>query len=396
MVNHKTKSFSPKNILDFVLKEERRSSVVILVTALIALLIANSSWSNTYFAFFNNYLTLGDVTLNIRHWINEGLMALFFLVVGLEVKREFIDGELKTWRKASFPVFAAIGGMIVPALLFSYLNPYAPQGSGWAIPMATDIAVAVGVIGLLGKRIPKSLRVFLLTLAIVDDIGAILVIGLFYNQPTNTFAVIVSLTLILALALIRKQKHWPVGFLLVGFALWYCLLLAGVSATIVGVVIAFLMPLKRAKSKAAKLQTSELVEDFLIPFTSFVVVPLFIFANAGINISGITLKGNGSLSVFIGVLLGLTIGKPVGILLACWLGNLTRITQKPKTISWSQLLGVGFLAGIGFTISLLIAGLAYEDSMVFQNAATLGIFTATVVSGLIGLGVLSMSKTKTE
>lgn len=389
----KTNSINPKNIFDFIFKEERRSSVILLVAALAALVIANSHWSAVYFDIFGDYLTIGSVSLDIRHWINEGLMALFFLVVGLEVKREFIDGELKTWRKASFPVFAAIGGMAVPALIFSSINPYAPQSSGWAIPMATDIAIAIGVIGLLGSRIPKSLRVFLLTLAIVDDIGSIIIISLFYNQPTNTFALVIALVLTLGLVLVRKQKNWPIAFFIIGIALWYCLLVAGISATLAGVVIAFLMPLATRSTKINKLQVSEIIEDMLIPFTSFVVVPLFVFANAGINLSQIMLIGNGSMSIFIGVFLGLLIGKPFGILFACWLGHITKISHKPKPISWNQLLGVGFLAGIGFTISLLIAGLAYKDSVIFQNAAILGIFTASILSGLVGLLLLYLPKT---
>lgn len=395
MVTNKTNSFNPKNIIDFVLKEERRSSVLLLMAALVALFVANSSWSDIYFSFFSKDIALGIVSMDIRHWINEGLMALFFLVVGLEIKREFIDGELKTWRKASFPVITAIGGMVVPALLFSGFNPYEPQSSGWAIPMATDIAIAIGVIGLLGNRIPKSLRVFLLTLAIVDDIGSIVVINVFYNQPSNTFALIIALLLTLSLVFVRKQKYWLIGFLVIGLLLWYLLLIAGVSATIAGVIVAFLMPLTAAKDKIAKLQVSEVIEDILVPFTAFAVVPLFVFANAGINFSEITLKGNGSLSIFIGVLLSLAIGKPAGIFIACWLGNVTTIAQKPKNITWNQLLGVGFLAGIGFTISLLISGLAYKDSVVFQNAATLGIFAATLISGLIGLVLLSLEKNKT-
>ena len=319
-------------------------------------------------------------------------MALFFLVVGLEIKREFIDGELKTWRKASFPVLAAIGGMAVPALLFSSLNPYAPQSSGWAIPMATDIAIAIGVIGLLGNKIPKSLRIFLLTLAIVDDIGSIIIITIFYNQPTNTFALIVALILTIGLVFVRKQKNWPILFLILGAALWYFLLIAGVSATIAGVIVALLMPLTTNKVKINKLQVSEIIENALIPFTAFVIVPVFVFANAGINFSEISLKGNCSLSVFTGVILGLFIGKPLGILVACWVGQFTKISHKPNNISWNQLVGVGFIAGIGFTISLLIAGLAYENSVELQNAAILGVFTASLLSGIVGLIILKLAK----
>lgn len=386
-------TLTPKNIFDFIFNEERRSSIFILVAAAAALFIANSSWADTYFSFFNYHLSLGPVDLSIQHWINEGLMALFFLVVGLEVKREFIDGELRTWRKAAFPVFAAIGGMLVPALLFSLLNPYSPQSAGWAIPMATDIAIAIGVIGILGSRIPRSLKIFLLTLAIVDDLGSIIIISLFYSQPTNMFALVLALIMALGLAMVRKRKNWFLLFIIFGFALWYCLLLAGVSATLAGVIVALLMPLT-STDNTGRLQAPEIIEDKLIPLTSFIIVPLFVFANSGITFSKISLTANGSMSIFIGVLLGLVIGKPVGILLASWLGHVTKITEKPMSISWSQLLGLGFVAGIGFTISILITSLAYEDSVIFQNAATVGIFLASLISGIIGLTVLSLSLKK--
>ncbi len=392
----KNKTINTKIIIDFVLNEERRSSVFLIISAIAALIIANSSLANFYNNLFGTELTLAALNMDIKHWINEGLMALFFLVVGLEIKREFIDGELQTWRKASFPVIAAIGGMIVPALIFTSINPYLPQSSGWAIPMATDIAVAVGVIGLLGKRIPKNLRVFLLTLAIVDDIGSIVVINLFYNQPTNMFALVLSFFILISLLLIRRQKKWLIPFLVFSIALWYCLLLSGISATIAGVVIAFIMPLRKSVSNESKIQLSELIENKLIPFTSFFVVPLFVFANAGISFSELSLKESGSMSIFIGVLLGLAVGKPLGIFISSWLGDLTKISQKPTNISWVQIIGVGFLAGIGFTISLLITGLAYNDYTVFQNAATLGIFIATIISGLVGLSILAFSKNNTR
>jgi NhaA family Na+:H+ antiporter len=391
-VANKNKKLSTKTILDFVLHEERRSSVILILAALCALIIANSNLANFYYGFFNYEFSIFFVNLDIKHWINEGLMAFFFLVVGIEIKRELINGELRSWKKASFPVIAAIGGMIVPALIFSAINPSPPQSYGWAIPMATDIAVAVGVIGLLGSRIPKSLRVFLLTLAIVDDIGSIIVINVFYNQPTNMLSLVFAIILIICLFIIRKQKRWFFSFIILSFLLWYCLLMAGVSATIAGVIIALAMPLKSSKHKNSKVQQSELIENALVPFTAFFIVPLFVFANAGISFSAVNLNENGSITVFAGVLLGLAVGKPIGVFGACWLGNLLRISQMPSNISWSQLLGVGFISGIGFTISLLIAGLSYDNNVALQNAATIGIFTATIISGVVGLSILYFSK----
>lgn len=390
----KTKIINPLNISNFIFKEERRSSLLLVIAAILAIVIANSAWASNYSTLFSSQFAIGSVNLDVRHWINEGLMALFFLVVALEVKREFIDGELQTWRKASFPVIAAIGGMVVPALIFSALNPYTPQSSGWAIPMATDIAIALGVIGLLGSRVPKSLRVFLLTLAIVDDIGSIIVISLFYNHPSNTFALIVALVLSISLILVRKLKLWPIWFIGLGLLLWYCLLIAGISATLAGVIVAFIMPLNTRKNKATNLQDTEIIEDTLIPFTAFIVVPLFVFANAGIPFSEVSLKGNGSFSVFMGALLGLLLGKPIGIVFATWLGHVLHVAQKPKTISWSQLTSVGFIAGIGFTIAILIADLAYKESTLLQNSAILGIFVASIIASVVGLLLLSISTRK--
>lgn len=368
---------------------------MLLVAAGAALVIANSRWSAGYYNVLSAHFSLGSVTLDVRHWINEGLMALFFLVVGIEVKREFITGELRTWRKAAFPVLAAAGGMVAPALIFSMLNPYAPESRGWAVPMATDIAIALGVIGLLGRRIPRSLRVFLLTLAIVDDIGSIATIGIFYNQPSNMFALLFVVILSLGLAVFRRWKSWPLAFFGLGLAVWYCLLLAGISGTVAGIILALLMPLKGRRNRSSNLQVAEVIEDVLIPFTSFLVVPVFVFANAGVTFSGVSLSG-GSLSVFGGVLFGLVIGKPAGILLASWLGHVLRIVHKPPDIHWAHLAGIGFVAGIGFTVSLLVADLAYRGETALQNAATLGVFSASVIAGVVGLMILAVATKKTR
>jgi NhaA family Na+:H+ antiporter len=386
----KLKRLNPKDIFAFLFKEERRSSSLLLVAAVAALVIANSRWSVGYYHVLSTHYSLGPVALDARHWINEGLMALFFLVVGIEVKREFISGELKTWRKAAFPVVAAGGGMMAPALLFSTLNPYMPQSSGWAVPMATDIAIALGVLGLLGRRIPRSLRVFLLTLAIVDDIGSIAIIGIFYNQPSSTFALLLAVILCLGLVAVHRWKLWPLAFLGLGLAVWYCLLLAGVSGVVAGIILALLMPLKSRRNTSSGLQATEIIEDLLIPLTSFIIVPVFVFANAGITFSGMSLSGGG-MSVFTGVLLGLVVGKPAGILLAGWLGHALRIAHKPPDISWVQLVGTGFVAGIGFTVALLVNDLAYRGSGVLQSAATLGIFSASVVAGVMGLVILTVT-----
>ncbi|CAN5456641.1 Na+/H+ antiporter NhaA [soil metagenome] len=395
MLNKKSnRKLNPANILIFMLKEERRSSTLLLIAAVAALYLANSTWSHDYFDFFTHTFRLGLVSLSIRHWINEGLMALFFLVVSLEVKRELIDGELKTWRKASFPIFAAIGGMFLPALIFTALNPYQPQSNGWGIPMATDIAIALGVLALLGKRVPKSLRVFLLSLAIVDDVGSILIIGLFYNHPSNMFALFLAAILSFGLVASRKNKYWPVWFLFLGLGVWYAMLIAGVSATMAGVIVAFLMPLTTRAKKVFNLQASEVIEDVLIPVTTFVVVPLFVFANAGLDLSQISLASNGGLSVFLGTSLGLLIGKPLGILCASWIATKLNLSSKPANISWSSVAGIGFIAGIGFTVSLLISDLSYRTQPLLLSSAVFGIFTASILGAIVGLAILKSTLKK--
>lgn len=323
-------------------------------------------------------------------------MALFFLVVSLEIKRELIDGELKTWRNASFPIFAAIGGMFIPALIFTVFNPYQPQSNGWGIPMATDIAIAVGVLALLGKRVPKSLRVFLLSLAIVDDIGSIVIIGLFYNHPTNMLALFLAVILSLGLVATRKNKYWSVWFLFLGLGIWYAMLVAGVSATMAGVIVAFLMPLTTRSKRVFNLQASEVIEDVLIPVTTFVVVPLFVFANAGLNLSQISLASGGGLSVFLGASLGLLIGKPLGIICTSFIATKLALSHKPVNIKWSNIIGIGFIAGIGFTVSLLISDLSYRSQPLLLNSAIFGVFTASIFGAIIGLTILRRTLQKAK
>lgn len=393
MVRKSKKLFeSPKKVWDFFVKEETRSSSLLIIAAVVALVWANSAYSTSYFDLWHTQITFGKVTLDLQHWVNEALMSLFFLVVTLEIKRELIDGELRGWRKASFPVFAAIGGMLVPALIFTLINPTPPESLGWAIPMATDIAIAMGVIGLLGTRIPRSLRVFLLTLAIVDDIGSIAVINIFYSQPSNMLAILIAVGFGIALAAVRNNKYWLPMFGVFGFGLLYCLLLAGVPGTMAGVVVAFLMPLKTSRKNTKRLQTSETVEDKLLPFTSYFIVPLFVLANAGINFNSSLLQTTPEIKVFFGVALGLLVGKPLGIYLSTRLATALRLTHKPSNISWGHITGVGFIAGIGFTVSLFISSLAYENEPGLQNAATLGIFAASVLAGIIGLNLLTRTK----
>jgi NhaA family Na+:H+ antiporter len=379
---------TPKKILNFFVSEETRSSALLVAAGFAGLIFANSILSDTYVNFLANEITIGSVTIDVKHLVNDALMAVFFLIVGIEVKRELIDGELRGWKRASFPVIAALGGMLLPALIFTFFNPATPESRGWAIPMATDIAIAMGVLGLLGKRIPKTLRIFLLSLAIVDDIASILVIALFYNQPTNSFALILAVTIFIVMAVMRQHKKWPLVFLFGGIGLVYFLLLAGVSATIAGVLTAALIPLKTSRKNTKKIQTAEKVEEYLLPITMFGIVPLFVFVNAGVSFAQVDLASSQNLNVFLGIVLGLALGKPLGIFIACWLGSLLGFTSKPRSISWGHVWGVGSLAGIGFTIALLITDLAYRDYAPLQAVATFGVFSASVISAIVGIVIL--------
>lgn len=386
---------SPAKILAFLLQEERKSGVILILVAGIALVLANSAWADAYFRLIGAKFSLGAITWDIRHWISEGLMALFFLVVTLEVKRELIDGELRSWRKASFPVIAAIGGMLAPAFIYVLLNQNQPESAGWAIPIATDIAIALGVLALLGKRIPKNLRVFLLALAIIDDIGSIIIIGLFYNHPANSLALLAAVAACLALVLFRRQRYWMPAYAILGLTMWYCFMLAGISGTMAGVLVAALAPLTTSRDGSKKLQSSEKVEDLLLPLTAYVIVPLFVFCNAGLALNSLKLSEESSAMVFAGVLAGLLIGKPLGIVLAGWTAVKLKLANKPANVSWAHLVGVGFVAGIGFTISLLIADLSFGAYDQLQNAAVFGVFVASISSGLIGLLILGLRAKQT-
>ncbi len=392
-MKHKRHSLAlrPFSVLNYLLKEERRSGFFILLAAIVALFAANSPFSEIYTNFIGHKLSLGSVNLDIRHWVSEGLMALFFLVVTLEVKRELIDGELRTWKKASFPVVAAVGGMLMPALIYTSINQSPPTSSGWAIPIATDIAIALGVLALLGSRIPKNLRIFLLALAIIDDIGSIIIIGLLYNRPENAFALVSAFTIIMIMVIYRRQNYWIPVFSLLFVALWYCLTVAGVSGTMAGVITAVLAPLVTSHKHSSKLQSSEKIEDLLIPISAFIVVPLFVFCNAGLDLRQLSLQNSMSIKVFSGVSIGLLLGKPLGIILASMIASSLKITAKPTGISWRQLIGVSFLAGISFTVSLLIADLSFRDFPDLYSASVFGIFVASILAGIFGVCILHSS-----
>ena len=344
----------------------------------------NSLWSHEL------SISLGHhaLQLSLKHWVNDGLMALFFLVVGLEIKRELVLGELRVLRRAALPIVAAIGGMVIPAALFAVINSGTDTSHGWGVPMATDIALALGVIALLGRHIvPPSLSLFLLAVAIVDDIGAIVVIAVFYSngiQVTWLAAAAAMVALTVLLRRLRVTAMWP--FIAIGLAMWFSLHEAGVHATIAGVIMGLLAP-TAAPPGPNTVSVVERLEHGLHPFTSFLIVPLFAISNAGIRFDNALLDGVLSSHAFWGVVIGLVIGKPVGITLASWLAVRAGVAEYPTGVRLAQVGAVGAVAGIGFTVSLFVSELAFTHADQLGQAK-FGVLIASIVAGFIGVVAL--------
>ncbi len=385
---------------------------------MVALLWANSPWKQSYFDLWHTHLaiTLGShsIDLDLQEWVNEGLMAIFFLVVGLEIKRELVEGELRDPRTAALPAIAAVGGMLVPALIYVAVNAGGDGVRGWGIPMATDIAMTIGVVSLLGSRVAPSLKLFLLALAIVDDIGAILVIAIFYADKIDLGSLGVAVVLVGLVALMRWAGVRSVAlYVLVGAGLWLALHDAGLHATLAGVILGLMAPtrpyrrrelidedalldLSTAQTAAEtamlareSVSVVEWLEHVLHPWASFLVVPLFALANAGIPITSDTVSNALHSRVTYGVVLGLVLGKIVGILGASWIATRLRVGTLPHGASWSGLFGVGAVAGIGFTVSIFIAGLAFDDKPLLENDAKIGILAASVIAATVGSLILT-------
>ncbi|KAA1420279.1 Na+/H+ antiporter NhaA [Nocardioides humilatus] len=351
------------------LQVESASSVVLLAAAAAALVWANVSMAS-YGDFWHPHL---------QHWVNDGLMVVFFFVVGLEIKYELVEGDLRDPRTAALPVVAAIGGMVVPALLYLAVAGR-DAAAGWGIPMATDIAFAVGVLGLLGSRLPSAARLFLLTLAIVDDIGAIVVIAVFYTDDLALGWLAAAVGGLLVVVGLRVAGvRWWLPYLAVGVLVWLALLQSGVHATLAGVALGLLTP----AATAAGLQQR------VHPLSAYVVLPVFALANAGVALGSGVLDGDGSAAVALGVGAGLVLGKPLGILLACFVAVRVRLARLPDGVGWAQLTGIGAVAGIGFTVSLFIAGLSFPDAPALTEAAKVGVLAGSVLAAAAGLALLA-------
>jgi NhaA family Na+:H+ antiporter len=379
------------------LEHEASGGYVLMGAAALALLIANTPWAGLYFAVLEHHLTIGVGPLrldeSVLHWINDGLMAIFFLLVGLEIKREVLDGQLSRPSRIVLPGLAALGGVAAPALIYLAFNGASPDTrAGWAIPSATDIAFALGVMALLGDRVPSSLKIFLTAIAIIDDLAAIVIIALFYTSQLHVEALLGACAVLALLVGFNRMKVavlWP--YLLGGLVMWVLVLESGVHATLAGVALAMVIPLRKSPA-APDDATSPLhrLEHALHKPTAFLIVPLFGLANAGLSFSGMSLA-NLADPIPLGVALGLFLGKQLGVFFTAWAIIRMGWAQMPKYASWGQLYGVAVLCGIGFTMSLFIGNLAFTDPLLIDETK-FGVLAGSLVSALLGMMILRFSK----
>ncbi|KQA18870.1 Na+/H+ antiporter NhaA [Vibrio metoecus] len=372
-------------IRDFF-KMESAGGILLVIAAAIAMVIANSGMAEGYQAFLHTYL----FGMSVSHWINDGLMAVFFLLIGLEVKRELLEGALKSRETAIFPAIAAVGGMLAPALIYVMFNFNDPEAiQGWAIPAATDIAFALGIMALLGKRVPVSLKVFLLALAIIDDLGVVVIIALFYSSDLSTIALMVGFIMTGVLFMLNAKHVTKLSvYLVAGLILWIAVLKSGVHATLAGVVIGFAIPLKGNKGEHSPLKH---LEHALHPYVAFGILPLFAFANAGISLQGVSLAGLTSM-LPLGVALGLCLGKPIGIFSFSWAAVKLGVAKLPEGINFRHIFAVSVLCGIGFTMSIFISSLAFgQVNEAYDTYARLGILMGSTTAALLGYALLRLS-----
>jgi Na+:H+ antiporter, NhaA family len=391
------RKFKMKIIEDF-LHDESSSGILLIIATVLALIFSNSALAPFYESFLHIpvEIRVGALHLDksLYHWVNDGLMAIFFLLVGLEVKRELIEGHLSSIKKVILPGIAAIGGMLVPALIYIFFNHNNPLAmNGWAIPTATDIAFALGILSLLGKRVPVSLKIFLMALAIIDDLGAVVIIALFYTTDLSLLSIVIAST---ALATLVIMNFLGIGrkaaYVIVGSILWFSVLKSGVHATLAGVALAFTIPLSAKNEHKQIFSPLKEMEHGLHYWVAFFILPLFAFVNAGVNVTEISLTQMSG-SVPLGIMLGLFFGKQLGVFGFSWLAIKLKLAELPEDSNWLQLYGVSILTGIGFTMSLFITSLAFSDDQLFQYTDKLAILIGSFASGIIGYIILKMSKT---
>lgn len=355
---------------------EKASGIILIFVTILSIAIANSSLQIPYINFWHTDIGGHDIV----HWINDGLMTIFFLLIGLELEREIYHGELSNFRTASLPIFAAIGGMFMPAAIYLLFNYGTETRAGAGIPMATDIAFAIGILSLLGRRVNPSLKIFLTALAVIDDLGAIIIIAIFYTQTIAWLNLLIALAIFIVLLILNRLKvHNLIPYILGGILMWWFMLHSGVHATISGVLLAFTIPFKNGDEKSPSYK----LQHFLHKPVSFFVLPLFAIANTCIAIPANWVEGLVQVSS-IGVITGLVIGKPLGISLFSFAAVKTGLCQLPSQVSWKNIIGAGMLAGIGFTMSIFITMLAFKDEDTINNAK-IAILMGSVISGIAGL-----------
>lgn len=363
--------------LDFI-HDSRAVGIILLICTAISLILANTNFASTFFSVINIDVPFPTNTTihlphTLLHWINDGLMAVFFFLVGMEIKREITKGELSSFSQAILPLVAAIGGMVLPALIFFFINKGTAYTNGWGIPMATDIAFSLGIAALLGSRVPIGLKIFLTALAIIDDLGAILAIAIFYSATIHWLYLVVAAIIILVLYLLMRYKIFGFFNFLLGILLWYCFYNSGIHATLAGVIFAFFIPIEKLTAIEHKLHTP----------VNFLIIPIFALANTAILIPG-DILGTLNTNLSWGVIAGLCIGKPLGIIAACYLTVELKWGTLPANTSWRHIIGAGILAGIGFTMSIFITMLAFEDAATI-DVAKISALAGSFLSIILGI-----------
>jgi Na+:H+ antiporter, NhaA family len=373
-------NFDPFKIF---LKSQQVGGVILILCVFISLFIANSSLGSGFETFLGSSFGFSNQTIQLEYsislWINDGLMAIFFLLVGLEIKREIIEGELSSPKKAAMPIFAAIGGMLFPAVIYTLFNSGTPTVHGWGIPMATDIAFALGVISLLGKRVPASLKIFLAALAIADDLGAILVIAIFYTNELHWMQLFYSAGILVLLILMNRFGVKRLFFYIIpGIFLWYFIHHSGIHATIAGVLLALTIPTNPEKDASPL----EKLEHIIVKPVNFIIMPIFALANTNIQFESKMIDGLTS-PLGLGIILGLAVGKPIGVVLFSWLSVRIGLAKLPNSANWKHIFGLGLLAGIGFTMSIFIALLSFSNPE-YKIEAKFAILVGSILSGIAG------------
>ena len=390
MINYISKPFR------WFFKLEAASGLILLIAAIFALMISNSNLNELYFDTLEKYLFIGvneyGLKLSIHHWINDALMAIFFFFVTLEIKREFIQGELSNIKQALLPIIAAVGGMVIPALFYILINwGNSETMNGWAIPSATDIAFSLGILSLLGSRVPISLKVFLTALAIIDDLGAILIIAFFYSGDLSiSYLSLILISYIILLILNKFSIKIFLPYLIVGLCMWFFTYKSGIHATIAGVLLASTIP-HRLKEKDFSLLLK--IEHAISPYVAFMIMPLFAFANAGVNLEGLSISSLMA-PVPLGILCGLFFGKQIGVMFFSYVAIKFKFAEPPNKSNWLSIYGVSILTGIGFTMSLFVGNLAFVENTQYMDGVKIGVLTGSLLSTVFGYLLLLISSKK--